>query len=122
MLVMTRYPRRVDALAAAIDVSPNLRDALLQLQMLPIVGQTDLVVDRATIGRGLDAFERGAISATTLQEWAEALHTAEDAELAPADRDVVARALFVLSTPELFGGTEDSVREVRALIDRSGSA
>ena len=119
---MTRYHRRVDALAAAINVSPSLRDALDQLQRLPIVGQTDLVVDRATVRRGVDAFERGAISATILEEWAEALHTAEDAGFDPADREVVARALFVLSTPELFGGTEDSVREVRALIDRSGVA
>jgi hypothetical protein len=116
---MTMYARREDALAAAIGVAPDLGDVLDQLGRFPISGQTGLVVDRATIRRGIDAYERGEISASILQEWAEALHTAEDADLAQPDRERVARALFILSTPELFGQVEDNVRELRTQLDHT---
>ena len=69
-----------------------------------------------TIGdltRALDEFDAGALSEADLVAWAEEVHGREDIELDPNDSDLLADALFELSTPELFGPMTGVVSAIR---------
>jgi hypothetical protein len=99
-----------------LNLGPNLDEALRVVEQ----GEVDpraapKVLSRAHVFRALDAFSRGALPASLLEAWAEALHTAEDVILDVGDRDFLAEALFELSTPELFGSMEEVVARLRAL-------
>jgi hypothetical protein len=69
------------------------------------------------VSRVLDLFEARALSEVDIVAWAEEVHGREDIELDPADRDLLADALFELSTPELFGPLPDIVSELRRRLD-----
>jgi hypothetical protein len=63
--------------------------------------------------QALDRFDEGTLAEADLVAWAEEVHAREDIELDPGDRDLLADALFELSTPELFGPITDIVGEIR---------
>ena len=63
--------------------------------------------------RALDEFDAGALGEADLVAWAEEVHGREDIELDHAARELLADALFELSTPELFGPMTDVVSEIR---------
>ena len=63
--------------------------------------------------RALDHFDQGALDEAGLVAWAEEVHGREDVELYPGDRDLLAAALFELSTPELFGPIADVINKIR---------
>lgn len=66
----------------------------------------------ADVRRALALYASKVISARELEDWAEAIHTAEDIELDEAHRAELAQILFELSTPALFGGMTEAVESI----------
>ena len=63
--------------------------------------------------RVLDAYDAGTLTEAALEAWADEVYGREDIELDPADRDLLADALFELSTPEINGPMRDIVSGLR---------
>ena len=107
---MKRSRDRQRALQELLELGPGLESAVDEVSRLaPSLDGPPTVLSRVTVRAALDAFARGDLPAPLLERWAEALHTAEDVELASRDRVFLADALFQLSTPELFGPMEEIV-------------
>ncbi|SEB39309.1 hypothetical protein SAMN04489807_0436 [Microbacterium hydrocarbonoxydans] len=73
----------------------------------PFVRSGLVVLRLQDIDAAIRRFVSGRASAEDLADWAECVHTVEDIDLDDAARDLIAQALFELSTPELFGSMED---------------
>jgi hypothetical protein len=111
---MTSNSRRQDALRALIELRAPLAVATAGLTDFPWPGEEPgVTLTLGDVSRVLDLFDAGTLSETDLTAWAEEVHGREDIELDPADRDLLADALFELSTPELFGTVPDIVSELR---------
>lgn len=104
---------RAAALVALLALTSDLEDALDAVRRFEMLDQTEFVLDRTALRRALEAFSKGELSAELLERWAEAVHTADDIELDPADREFLADALFELSTPEIFGAMGQIVADLR---------
>lgn len=112
---MNNYSDRRSALAALITLVPGIEDVLVALPSLVTpLAEPPIRLDRADVRRALDAYDDGELTDDLVERWAEAIHTADDVELDPADRDYLSDALFALSTPELFGSMDEVVLELRA--------
>jgi hypothetical protein len=115
---MTSSSRRQDALRDLIELRTPVDDAIAGLADFPWPGEDPVVMlTLRDIGRVLDLFDARALSETDLTAWAEEVHGREDIELDPADRDLLADALFELSTPELFVPMPDIVSELRRRLE-----
>ncbi|MFJ2370433.1 hypothetical protein [Microbacterium sp. NPDC087665] len=66
----------------------------------------------ADVRRALALYASKDVSARELEDWAEAIHTAEDIELDETHRAELAQILFELSTPALFGGMAEAVESI----------
>lgn len=104
--------------SALVALRGNLEDTLASLRIPAVTGAGSPVqIDRANIRHAVEAFLKGELSAEQLGRWAEAVHSAEDVTLDPADESFLSQALFELSTPELFGSMEEIAAEI---LERDG--
>lgn len=106
--------------SALVALRGNLEDTLASLR-IPAVTRagSPAQIDRANIRHAVEAFLMGELSAEQLERWAEAVHSAQDVTLDPADEPFLTQALFELSTPELFGSMEEIAVEI---LGRDGGA
>ncbi|GAB2986028.1 hypothetical protein [Nocardioides montaniterrae] len=71
------------------------------------------VLSLVDLKRVMEAFQRAELAADEVEAWAEALHGRDDVGFEAAHADLLAQALFELSTPELFGGLPEVVERLR---------
>ena len=111
---MNSDPQLLEALRDLVELRTSLDAALERLTAFPWPGEEPGVTLRLSdVRRALDGFEAQNLTETDLERWAEEVHGREDIELDPTDRDLLADALFQLSTPELFGAMPVIVGELR---------
>ncbi len=111
---MTSAPERQDALRNLVELSSSVDAAIERLTAFPWPGEEPgVTLTLRDLRRALDGFDTRTLSETDLVAWAEEIHGREDIELDAPDRDLLADALFELSTPELFGPLPDIVSEIR---------
>jgi hypothetical protein len=111
---MTSDTQRHEALRNLIELSPSVPEALERLTPFPWPGEEPgVTLTLHDLRRVLDSFDARILGESDLETWAEEVHGREDIELDPADRDLLADALFELSTPELFGAMPDIVSGLR---------
>lgn len=112
---MTIRPRA--ALLDLVQLRPSLAVA-----MSAVAGATAfedgpaVVLRRTDLLKAIELHASGQLTDQDLEDWAEAIHGAEEIELDDADRAVLSQAVFELSTPELFGDMSDLVRALRTRI------
>ncbi len=106
---------------ALVQVDGDIDAALDALGTSMREAYPPLMLTMRSVRTALDRFERGGLSASTLERWAEAIHTAEDVEFDPSCRDDLSQAIFELSTPELFGTMDEIVERLRARLQRADS-
>jgi hypothetical protein len=111
---MASDDERQAALRNLIELTSSVGAAFDRLKPFPWPGEEPgVTLTLLNIGRALDQFEAKTLNEDDLVAWAEEIHTREDIELDPPDRQLLADALFELSTPELFGEMPDIVSELR---------
>lgn len=111
---MTSKHNRVEALRDLVEFRLPVSDALARLTNLDWGSDEDLVtLTVRDVVRALDRYRVGSVDDAALCDWAEALQGREDVSLDPVDRELLADALFELSTPELFGDMVEVVALVR---------
>lgn len=103
---------RRNLLEALVSLAGNVEGTIDCLRTVAPT-ESSVLLDRANIRLAVEAFLKGELSADHLEQWAEAVHGADDVILDPSDRDLLADALFELSTPELFGTMEEIVDRIR---------
>lgn len=105
---------RRSLLESLISLTGDIEAALTNLRAsAPTATGSSVQLDRASIRLATDAFLNGNLSMDLLERWAEAVHSADDVLLDPADEPFLSNALFELSTPELFGSLEEIVAGLR---------
>lgn len=111
---MTPNPSRADVLRDLVELREPVSDALARLSSFDWSSDVELVVVTTRhLVRALNAFDDGSLDGTVLSAWAESVQGREDIALDPVARDLLAEALFELSTPELFGSVEEVVASVK---------
>lgn len=116
--IMTPKTVRADALRNLVKLREPVSDALARLSSFDWSSDVELVVVTTShLACALDGFDDGSLDGTALSAWAESLQGREDITLDPVARDMLAEALFELSTPELFGSIEEVVASARARLD-----
>ncbi len=111
---MTSNTKRQEALLDLVELRTTVVDALERLSAFG--GPTEdpgVTLTVRHLSRALDDFDARALDEADLVAWAEAVHGREDIEVDPVERDLLADALFELSTPELFGPMTQVVSEIR---------
>lgn len=106
---------RIGALLDLVELRVSVHSALMALSKFawdPDAGCVTLT--RAHLRKILDAYSAGDVDDAGLSAWAEAVHGRDDIELEPSSRDVLAEALFELSSPELFGSMLTIVSDLEA--------
>lgn len=112
---MTWNLRRQEALRGLVELRNTVGDALARLSELEWSSEQELVtLVVGDVARAIDRYETGLLREDELSAWAEAVHGREDVALDPADRDLLADALYELSTPELFGAMTEVVQALKA--------
>ncbi|MFC8039453.1 hypothetical protein ACFUOZ_08875 [Paenarthrobacter sp. NPDC057355] len=105
---MVSQDQRREALYDLIQLRGPLAELTVRLLAFEWSSQDELATaSTQDVGHALDEFSAGKISAEDLCAWAEELQGREDIALNPPDRDILADALFQLSTPELCGPADE---------------
>ena len=111
---MMSNTNRVEALRDLVELRVPVSAALARLSEFGWSSDLELVtLATHDLAGALDYFVAGSLDEASLCAWAEAIQGREDVELDPAARDILAEALFELSTPELFGPVVEVVESVR---------
>ncbi len=114
---MTSDPQLHDALRDLVELRTSVEAAVERLTAFPWPGEEPgVTLTLGDVRRALDGFDARTLTEAQLETWAEEIHGREDIELDPVDRDLLADALFELSTPELFGPMTEVVSELRRRI------
>lgn len=116
---MASNTSRTEALRNLVELREPLPAALTRLAEFPWPSERELITLVAhDLTRALEAFDAGSLDEEGLCTWAETLQGREDIALDPADRDLLAGALFELSTPELFGSMAGVIESVKGELQR----
>lgn len=113
---MTTHADRASVLRDLLSFHPTLELTLQALGQVPAQPTYSAQLDRQAVRQALEAFSEGQISAELLERWAEAVQGADDIALDPQDRELLADALFQLSTPDLFGSMDQVVLGLMARV------
>lgn len=111
---MTSKPSRVEALRDLVELRGSVSDALVHVSEFKWEVDGDVVILTVRdLSRALDGYSAGLVDETSLCDWAETAQGRDDIVLDAGDRDLLADALFELSTPELFGDMAEVVGLIR---------
>jgi hypothetical protein len=97
-------PRRVDALNDLLRRRIPVGDGIRNLGRFPWDSPEELaVLAVADVVSALESYALGEMDPDDLESWAEAIAGRDDVAMETAAADVLTRAIFELSSPELFG-------------------
>ncbi len=111
---MTNYSAYQEAPRDLLEMRQPVSSALERLaKMQAPAGTGPVVLTLQGLRRVLDLYAAGDLDDASIERWAEAVHGRDDIELAGLEREVLAEALFELSSPELFGPVPQIVGDLR---------
>ncbi|MGM9470620.1 hypothetical protein ACS5PJ_01305 [Pseudarthrobacter sp. YS3] len=100
-------PQRRAAVLNLVELRTPLPAALKELATYPwdsVVAYVEL--NRGHLLHGVSQYLAGILTGSELVLWAETVQGRDDIALNDEDRDLLAQALFELSSPELFGSID----------------
>ncbi len=96
---------RVEVLTDLVELKPETADTIAAVAALPWDEEQDLVqFTTQHAKRALESYVQGDLTAEDLESWAEVVHSRDDIGLDAQASEELARFLYEVSTPELFGG------------------
>jgi hypothetical protein len=102
---------RQEALRSVVSLSQPLDEALSRLRAYEYSWPHSPLVelDGSDVIAVLERYLAGALEASQVERWADAIEGREDIEFAPGKEEILSKVLFRLSTPEI---TEVLTREL----------
>lgn len=114
--------RQIDSgeLAAATGMVWKLGDSTGSVEILrPVEIAPPVEVTAEDLARALEDHQRGALSDSDLQEWANLIILCDSYELASSDVEALASVFHQLASPEIFGElTPEVTRSLRRNLER----
>lgn len=108
-----RMGRREAALKDLVALSQPLSDVRSSIAGSNRTGVRPVILTVRHVQHVLERYVAGDLDDASLEEWAETVRSLDDIRFDANDRDLIAQAIFELSTPELFGHLPAIVARLR---------
>ncbi len=106
-------PPRLDAVRDLVELRVPVAEAVSVLRGFPWDEDELVDLDVAHVTAALAAYDAGALDATDLEAWADAVEGRDDIGRTAGQEQLLNDVLMALSSPELFGGFDQALGTVR---------